>query len=217
MMNADKRIQTDVMTELNWEPSIDAAHIGASAQDGAVTLTGHVPSYFAKTRAVKAAERVYAVRAVADELEVQLPSSHKHDDSTIAQAIAHNLKWNIAVPHEVDAKVSKGWVTLSGTVDSNFERHAATRVVEHQTGVYGVTNLIEVKKRPKSSDIEALINSAFQRNASLDARRVRVITKDGTVTLYGNVHSLDELRTARNAAYAAPGVSAVDNHLTVTP
>jgi osmotically-inducible protein OsmY len=216
-MNSDKHLQTDVLNELNWAPGVDAAHIGVSAQDGAVTLTGHVISYAAKMEAVKAAERVFAVRAVADELEVQLPASHKHDDSTIAQAIAHTFKWNVAVPNDVDAKVSKRWVTLTGKVDSMFERQAAEHAVEYQTGVLGVSNLIEIKKRPKAADVQTQINSAFHRNASLDARRIQVSTDNGTVHLYGNVHSVQELRAARQAAYAAPGVASVDNHLHVTP
>jgi osmotically-inducible protein OsmY len=217
MNTTDQRVQADVMNELKWEPSIDAAHIGVSAKDNAVTLSGHVPSYFAKNRAVHAAERVYAVRAVADDLEVQLPSSHPHDDAAIAEAIAANFKWNVAVPHDVDATVDNGWVTLTGAVDWNFQRDAAADAVGWHAGIRGVTNLIEVKKRANSGDVEKLINSAFQRNAILDARRVRVTTSGSTVSLYGNVHSVDEMRTARHAAYAAPGVTAVDSHLVVSP
>lgn len=217
MINTDKKLQTDVLNELNWQPGVDAAHIGVSAQDGAVTLTGHVPNYAAKMHAVTAAERVFAVRAVADELEVQLPSSHKHDDSTIAQAIAHSFKWNVAIPQNIDAKVSKGRVTLTGKADSMYEKQTAERAVHYHTGVLGVSNLIEVKKLAKATDVQKLINSAFQRNASLDARRIHVSTENGTVHLYGNVHSVQELRSARQAAYAAPGVSSIDDHLIVTP
>lgn len=216
-MDNDKRIQSNVTNELMWEPSVDAAHIGVTSHDGAISLTGHVPSYFAKVQAVKAAERVYGVRAVADELEVRLPSSHVHDDSSIAEAIAHNLKWNVAVPKDVKAKVAKAWVTLSGKVDTAYQKDAAGRAVMYQAGVQGVTNLIEVKKRAKQEDIERLINSAFQRNASLDARGIDVIVDDGTARLYGSVHSVQELRSARSAAFAAPGVKSVENHLVVTP
>ncbi len=216
-MDIDTRVQTDVMNELEWEPSIDAANIGVTANDGAVTLTGHVPSYFAKTRAVHSAERVYAVRAVADELEVELPSSHRHDDSSIAESLALNFKWNVAIPSTVNAEVVNGWVTLTGLVDSNFERHTAARSVAWHAGVRGVTNLIEVKKIVDAGDVEKLIRSAFQRNATLDSRRVRVTASGSTVSLHGNVHSSDEVRTARHAAYAAPGVTSVDNHLVVSP
>ena len=216
-MNTDKRLQTDVMNELSWEPSIDAAHIGVSAKDGSVTLTGHVQSYAVKTRAVKVAERVYAVRAVADELEVRLPSSHSHDDSTIAEAIAHNFRWNVDVPQDVDAKVAKGWVTLRGKVNGFYQRAAAERAVEHQAGVLGVTNAIEVKQLAKPADVQKLIGSAFQRNATLDARQIQITSDNGTVHLYGSVHSVNEARAARTAAYAAPGVTMVDSHLVVTP
>src|SRR5690606_22473624 len=108
-MDTDNQMQADVMNELKWEPSVDAAHIGVAAKDGAVTLTGHVPSYFAKAQAVKAAERGYAVRVVADEMVVQLPSNHVHDDTSIAEAISHTLNWSVSVPHDVDVEVADGW------------------------------------------------------------------------------------------------------------
>jgi len=216
-MDTDKRVQADVVNELKWEPSVEATNIEVTAHEGAVTLNGHVDSYFAKARAVRAAERVYAVRVVADDLEVQLPAAHHHDDSALAEAIATSFKWNVAVPHTVTAEVAKNWVTLTGTVDSNFQRHAAEHAVSWHSGVRGITNLIEVKKRADAGDIEKLINSAFQRNATLDARRVRVSTNGSVVSLYGNVHSADEMRTASHAAYAAPGVTSVDSHLLVNP
>ena len=217
MIDIDDQVQADVTHELKWEPSVDAANIGVSAEDGAVTLTGHVASYFAKTRAVRAAERVYAVRAVADEITVELPSSYRHDDASIAHAIAANYEWNVAVPHDVEARVVDGWVTLEGTVDSNFEREAAERAVLYHAGVKGVTNLIEVKERVKSDDVEMRIDSAFRRSATLDARGVHVTMNGGRAGLYGTVHSIAEMRAARHAAYAAPGVPSVESHLIITP
>lgn len=217
MTTADKRLQDDVINELNWEPGVDAAHIGVTAQDGSVTLTGHVPSYVARTRAVKAAERVYAVRAVADDLEVRLPSSQTHDDTTIAEALAHTLRWNVAVPHDVHAKVSKGWVTLTGTVDKHFQKQAAERAIEYQSGVRGITNLIDVRHQTRPGDIQKMIAAAFQRHASLDASQIQVESDDGTVHLRGKVHSASEARVARATAYAAPGVKSVDDRLMVVP
>lgn len=217
IISNDKRLQADVMNELKWEPSVDAAHIGVSAQDGAVTLNGHVPNYAVKTRAVKAAERVFGVRAVADEIEVRLPSSQKHDDSTIAEAIAQSLTWDVDVPSNVDAEVAKGWVTLRGKVDSHYQKQAAERAVRSKAGVRGVSNVIEVSKQAKTADIQGLISAAFQRNAALDARRIQVTSDDSTVHLYGTVHSVSEVRAAREAAYSAPGVSRVDDQLVVSP
>lgn len=213
----DKRLQADVMNELKFAPGVIASHIGVVAKDGAVTLTGHVPSYAARRRAVEAAERVYAVRAVADDLDVQLPTARRHGDSDIAEAIAHTLRWNVDVPRTVEAEVAKGWVTLRGVVEARHQKLAAEQAVEHHAGIRGVANLIEVRKPAKARDVQRLINSAFQRNASLDARRVRVLAKDGTVRLQGTVHSVSEARAAREAALSAPGVNAVDSQLLVVP
>ena len=213
----DRTLQSDVMRELEWDPAVDAAHIGVSVRDGAVTLTGKVSNYNERVHAVKAAERVYGVRAIADELELRLPRSDAHDDSAIAEAIAHTLRWNNEVPDTVEAEVSHGLVTLKGEVEWPFQADQAKRVVQSITGVRGLTNAISVKPRPRTPDLRKRIEDAFERAADLDARQIRVTLTDGAVRLEGEVHSLREAEMARNAVAAAPGITGVDDRLLVVP
>jgi osmotically-inducible protein OsmY len=213
----DKALQEAVMNELEWDPEIDSAHIGVAARDGAVTLSGHVSSYSEKWAAVKAAERVKGVVAVADELEVRLPTSSVRDDSDIAESIARALRSNASVPDSVDAEVRNGYVTLRGEVDWNYQREAAERVARHTMGVKGVSNLITLKARVKPAQIEQRIADAIKRMADLDASQITVTADDGTVHLKGRVHSWYEKRLAEQEALSAPGVWKVDNQITVVP
>jgi osmotically-inducible protein OsmY len=215
--NSDKQLQEEVMRELEWDPEIDATHVGVSVENGAVTLTGHVSTYSERLAAVRAAERVYGVKVVADELEVKLPGSISPDDTDIAEAIAQVLKWNTLVPDTVEAEVRQGWVTLRGDVDWTYERHAAERAVRDVRGVKGVTNLITVKPRAKPTDIEQRIAEAINRAANMDARQIWVTTSNGTAVLHGSVHSLYEKKLAEREAASAPGVSNVDNRIVVVP
>jgi osmotically-inducible protein OsmY len=215
----EKELQTAVIKELQWDPKVDATHIGVFVKDGAVTLTGEVSSYSEKLAAVSAAERVYGVRAVADEIKVELPGTSTRDDTDIAAEIARELSWNDRVPDTVDAEVRKGYVTLRGEVDWNYQREAAEEVVRNLTGVRGVTNLITVKSpvEPKPSDIESRIADAIHRMADLDSRSIRVTRSNGIVRLQGHVHSLYEKKVAESAAASAPGVTRVENEIDVTP
>jgi osmotically-inducible protein OsmY len=213
----DKVLQTAVMNELQWDPAVDAAHIGVSVESGAVTLTGHVSSYSEKYAAVRAAERVYGVRAVADEIEVKLPSSSERDDTDIAEAIASTMRWNVLVPETVDVEVRNGYVTLRGEAVWNFQREAAERLVRDVIGVKGVTNLITVQPKVKASAVEQQVQEAIERAAALDARAISVSTTNGTVRLRGTVHSLYEKQVAESAAKAAPGVKEVVNEIAVSP
>ena len=147
-MKSDSEIREDVINELEWDPQItEPEAIGVAVQDGAVTLTGHVPTYAQMLAAVRAAERVYGVKAVANDLKVKL-SGAPRDDSDIARAIAHVLEWNVRVPEgKVQARVSDGWVTLEGEVEYEYQRHEVERVVSNVRGVVGVSNLITVKPR----------------------------------------------------------------------
>src|SRR3954462_5229697 len=142
----DSELQLDVLNELKWEPSVDAAHIGVSVKDGVVTLSGHVSSYAEKYAAERAAKRVQGVRAVADELDVKLPEGSRRTDEDIAAAAVNALRWNILVPADkIKVTVSKGWVTLEGEVNWQFQRAAAERAVRDLPGVVGVSNYIVVK------------------------------------------------------------------------
>jgi osmotically-inducible protein OsmY len=213
----DKALQDAVMTELEWDPELDSAHIGVAASKGAVTLSGHVSSYAEKWAAVRAAERVQGVVAVADEMEVRLPSSSVRDDSDIAESIARALSSHTSVPDSVDAEVRHGFVTLRGEVNWNYQREAAERVVRNTKGVKGVSNLITMKPRVQPAQIEQRIADAIKRMASLDANQITVTASNGTVHLKGRVHSWHEKRLAEQEAASAPGVSKVDNQITVVP
>jgi osmotically-inducible protein OsmY len=213
----DLNLKKDVERELEWEPSIDASNIGVAAKDGAVILTGEVSSYIEKWQAVKAAERVAGVRAVADEIVVKLPGGHERSDGDIAGAAAKALEWNSSVPKGVTATVSKGHVTLRGEVEWQYQRDAAERAVRSLMGVRGVTNLIAIKPRVTPSDVKAKIQAALSRRASLDARSIAVESHDGTVVLKGHVHSRLEANEAAQAAWSTPGVTRVENCIEIVP
>ena len=144
-MKTDTEIKDDVVEELRWDPQIsDPEAIGVAVSDGAVTLTGTVPSYAEKLSAARAAERVYGVKAVANDLKVKLSGSSR-DDSDIARAIAHILQWNVQIPEgRVRARVENGWVTLDGEVDHEFQRREVERMVRQVRGVTGVLDNITV-------------------------------------------------------------------------
>ena len=217
-MKSDTQIRDDVINELQWDPQISEPEaIGVAVVDGAVTLTGHISTYAEKLAAARAAERVYGVKAVANDLKVRLSGSPR-DDSDIAQAIAHVLEWNVQVPEgKVHARVENGWVTLEGEVDYEFQRREVERMVRNVRGVIGVTNSIMVKPAVTPETVEEIIEEAFKREAEVDARHIKVEVSDHTVKLYGHVHSMREASAAAAAAAAAPGIAAVDSHLAVTP
>jgi osmotically-inducible protein OsmY len=217
-MKSDSEIRDDVIEELRWEPRIsDPDAIGVAVRDGAVTLTGSVPSYAEKLAAAQATERVYGVKAVANDLKVKLPGAPR-DDADIATAIAHVLEWNVQVPEgKVHARVQDGWVTLDGEVEHDHQRREVERMVRNVRGVVGVTDSIAVKPPPRPEAVKEEIEETFKREAEIDARHIRVEVTDHTAQLYGHVHSLREAQAARAAAAAAPGVATVDSHLLVSP
>ena len=217
-MKSDSELRVDVISELQWDPQIsDPNAIGVAVQDGAVTLTGHVPTYTEKLAATRTAERVYGVKAVANDLQVKLADAPR-DDSDIARAIAHVLEWNVQVPEgKVHAEVKNGWVTLDGEVDYDFQRREVERMVRQVRGVIGVTDTITVKPLASPQKVQEVIEDAFKREAEVDARHISVGVSDHTAKLYGHVHSVQEATAARAAAASAPGISAVESHLVVSP
>ena len=217
-MKSDSEIRDDVIEELRWEPRIsDPDAIGVAVRDGAVALTGSVPSYAEKLAAAQAAERVYGVKAVANDLKVKLPGTPR-DDADIATAIAHVLEWNVQIPEgQVHARVQDGWVILEGEVEHDYQRREAERMVRNVRGVIGVTDNITVKPPPEPEAVKEQIEETFKREAEIDARHIRVDITDHTARLYGHVHSLHEAEVARSVAASAPGVATVDSHLLVSP
>jgi osmotically-inducible protein OsmY len=221
-MNADRQLQRAVLDELQWEPSVDATEIAVTAKDGVVVLSGYVPVYAQKFVAEAAVKRVHGVKAIANDIEVRLAGSDQRTDADIATAVVNALKWDVAVPDEpIQVTVRDGWITLGGVVDWQYQKEAASRAARHLIGARGVTNSILVKPRagPKreSTAIEARIRDAFLRSAVLDSKKIRAETRDGTVILRGEVHSHMERDDAERVAWTAPGVTKVDNCITITP
>lgn len=216
-MKSDEDLQHDIMEDLRWDPSINAAQIGVATSNGVVTLTGGVPSYFQKQTAERIAKRVAGVRAVANDIEVQLPSAVQKTDSGIASTALNALKWSSSVPDEnIQVSVAKGWITLEGNVEWNYQREAAEKAVEALIGVKGVTNRISVSPHIKSREVKSEIKAALHRYAELESRNIEVDAVDSTVTLKGSVRSWAERKEAENAAWMAPGVTQVKNEIVVT-
>ena len=218
MALTDKDLKQHVQSALVWEPSLDASDIGASVDEGVVTLRGNVASYAERVTAERVALRVYGVKAVANDLVVRLVSGFERTDTEIAQAAVAALKWNTMVPSDrVTVTVTDGWLSLKGTLDWQYQKDAAGRAVRDLTGVKGVTNYIDVQPRVKTLDVREKIVEAFKRSAEIDARRVNVTATEGKVILSGNVHSFAERQEAERAAWAAPGVTQVEDRLTIVP
>jgi osmotically-inducible protein OsmY len=208
------------MNELQWDPSVKAAEIGVHVKDGVVTLSGYVDSYSKRWAADRAAARVFGVKAVVEVIQVRLPDPLKRPDESIARVASNVLEWDVSVPHErVKVQVQNGLVTLSGEVDWWYQKNAAETAVRHLMGVVSVSNGITIKPESEllDADIKDKIESAFQRNAVLDARRITIETRGSKVILRGSVHSRLEKEQVQWAVWAAPGVSEVESHITINP
>ena len=216
-MKDDARLMPDVVEELASDPGVDSSHVTVGAKDGVVTLSGTVPSYWQKIEAENAAKRVSGVRAVANDLEVELPGERQPDDTDIAMAAANALAWHSELPDTIKVSVSKGWLTLSGTVDWEYQRREAEWAVKYLRGVKGVVNNITLKPAPRVTDVKERIAKELERTIQQDVNRISVETSNGRVTLRGTVHSWFEDQAARRAAWSVPGVTAVEDQLVVQP
>jgi osmotically-inducible protein OsmY len=220
MTHTDEQIQLDVLEELKWDARVRPNEIGVAVKNGIVTLTGGVDTYTKKWAAEDAAHRVRGVKAVANDIEVRLPNSAERTDADIAAAATRALEWDAFVPIEkLDVTVSKGWITLRGEVEWQYQKQDAERVVRRLSGVRGVTNLITVRPRVKPSpqEVKRKIEDALVRSAETDAERITVEVQGDKVILKGTVRSWAERQEAERVAWQVPGVSRVENLIAINP
>jgi osmotically-inducible protein OsmY len=214
----EHQLRQDVLDELEFEPSINAAHIGVGVHAGVVTLSGFVSSYGEKLMAERAARRVKGVKAIAEEIEIRLPSDKKVADDEIAGRAVDILKWRVGFPaNRIAVKVEKGTVTLTGDVDWRFQKAEAEAAVHNLTGVADVANLILVRTAVQVPEVKEKIQKALHRSADLDASRITVQTEGGKVVLGGKVRAWYERDIAETAAWSAPGVTEVQDHILIEP
>ncbi len=212
----DWQLRKDVMDELEFDPIVDAVAIGVAVKAGVVTLSGHVPNYAQKVAAEKAVRRVKGVRAVALEIDVRYPDQPKTKDDEIAKRALDILRWDSLVPPSgIQVVVDKGWVTLTGNVDWQYQRKAAEEDIRRLNGVIGVANSITIRPVVHASDVRSKIESALKRHAEVEADKIKVTVDGGRVRLDGRVNHWEEREAAENAAWSAPGVTAVEDHLVI--
>ena len=213
---SDIQLRQNVLDELEFEPSIDAAHIGVTVDDGVVTLTGHLSSYAEKIAAEEAVRRVKGVRAIAEEIEVRYPGQKQTSDDEIAKRALNILQWDTFLPHEnIRLTVHKGLVTLTGEVQWYFQKSGAEKAIRKLSGVTGVVNDITIKPAVRVADIKSKIENALKRHAEVEAEGIQITVLNDEVTLNGKVESWDERQAVISAAWSAPGVRLVEDHLTI--
>jgi len=216
-MKSDAQIKSDVIAELKWDAEVDETKIGVAVSNGAVTLSGHIPTFRQKIEAATAAKRVAGVLAIVNNIDVMLDREFRTTDEGLAERIANVLKWNVSIPgKEIKATVKNGVVNLAGQVDWQYQRANILRNIEHVGGVVNVIDHITLKPAATATDVQKKIKDALTRHADVEASNVTVSVANGIVTLSGTVESMEEMDRVEDAAWTAPGVSKVVDNLRVT-
>lgn len=214
----DLQLRHDVEAELDWDSRLDSRQIGVAVKNGVVSLSGHVGSYAEKRAAEEAVQSVSGVRAVANDIAIELPTTARRSDAELAESVVSALQSNVSIPAErIHVFVRDGWITLEGEVPMWYQKSAAETAVAALAGVKGISNGISINAQAGVEDVRHMIEDAFRRRAQLDARRITVTTAGGTVTLEGEVQTWGERQQAEAAAWQAPGVSQVIDKITVHP
>ena len=213
----DNALRQNIIDELEFDPSIDAASIGVAVDDGVVTLSGHVTTYRQRAAAEDVVYRLKGVRGIAQEIEVRLAGSNRTADDEIVKRVLDMINWSTAIPEgAIVVKVQDGWVTLTGTVEWNYQKTAAADAIKDLEGVVGITDQLQVKSQASDCDVSRRIEDALKRYAEVEAKAITVVVHDGKVTLEGKVKAWSERRAAERAAWSAPGVVSVDDKITIT-
>jgi osmotically-inducible protein OsmY len=216
-MKSDSQLQQDVLAELRWEPAVNAAHVGVEVTQGVVTLRGYVATCSEQWDAERAAQRVAGVRGMVDEITVELAAGHLRPDGEIASAARNVLQWTTSLPRDtIGIDVEQGWLTLTGSVDWEFQRKAATRAVRHLAGITGVSDRIVIGTGVSLWAVKSEIEAALRRRARQDAHQIQVEVHGAAITLSGQVGSWSERALARQSAWGTPGVRSVVDRMTVT-
>ena len=214
---SDQNLKKNILDELSWDPIINAAHIGVTTRDGVVTLTGHVKTYGEKWAAERIVSNVVGVKAIAQDLEVRFVGENPHQDDDIAKHALSVISWDVFVPHkDIRVKVEKGWVTLTGSVQWNYQKHNAESDIRRIDGVTGISNNLTITSTVQASDVRSKIKAAFSRNALIAGNDIMVATDGNKVTLSGEVDSFYSRALAENTAWSAAGVSQVEDRITVS-
>jgi osmotically-inducible protein OsmY len=217
-MKTDAELKKDVLAELAWEPSVNAARIGVEVEEGVVTLAGHVNTYAEKWHAEEAAQRVRGVRGLAVEIDVQLANSDHRTDAQLANSVRDVLQWTTNLPVDsIRIMVESGYVTLTGAVDVDYQRRSASNALRHLIGIKGVHNELTIRPRVLSSALKSDIEAALTRRARSSAPQINVQVDGATVTLTGTAHSLPERKGAVYCAWGTPGVQKVIDHIRIVP
>lgn len=214
----DEQLHNEILAELEFEPEVHPERIGVSVRNGVATLSGQVDSYCQKLAAEHVVKRVYSARAVVNDLEVALPARDEVSDTDLARAAVQAIDGLALIPPDsVRITVRDAHAILEGELEWQFQRGAVEDAIHRLRGVRGVRNHITLANAAPAGEVRQKIVDALRRSAEVEGEAIVVESHNGRVGLKGTVSSLHEREEAERAAWRAPGVTEVENHLTVAP